>query len=334
MTVTKNLTPQQYKEDLQFKIFILEAQQEAALDGILVVDTNRRVVSFNKKFVEMWQIPANIIATRDDNKFIQSVLDKLRHPEKFTEKIEKLMLNLEQESDDELYLKDGRCFARYSKSIQDVNNIVRGRVWFFRDITELKRAQRDLKRHRKQLEKSVQKRTAELEKLYLDLYQQEKKNEELNRQLEQANLGLQSLVTTLEEEKRHVEKMATAKYKDALQPLIDMLLDTHPLSNRQQEILTIINEILNDLTSPINHHLSQLPSPLSSTETKVANCIKLDRSTHEIAETLCCSRRTVEGHRLSIRRKLKLRPGEDLRSILFHIASQDQSCDFQEEAYR
>jgi len=318
---------QKYKSELKFKILVLEAQQKAALDGILIVDSNREVISYNKQFVDMWQIPPEILETRDDRKYIKSVLGKLRRPEQFMNKVEKLMMDLTQEIDDELHLKNGKYFARYSKSIQDTDNIVRGRVWFFRDITELKQAQHDLKRHRKKLEKSVQKRTAELERLYLDLYQQEQKNEELNRQLELANLGLQSLVRTLEEEKKHVEEIATGEWKDALMPLIKKLQQSRPLTTRQKELLDIINEILNDLTSPINHQFNLLPVPLSPTEIKVANCILLGKSTNEIAETLCCSRRTAEGHRLSIRRKLNLRPGDNLHASLLALSTEGQKSE-------
>jgi DNA-binding CsgD family transcriptional regulator len=166
------------------------------------------------------------------------------------------------------------------------------------------------------------------ETLNSSLYQQEQKNKELNKQLEQANLGLQSLVKTLEEEKLHVENVATGACKDAIQPLIHILQQSHPLTQRQKEILSIIQEILNDLTSPINHQINLLPDPLSPTEIKVANCIKLGRSTNEIAETLCCSRRTAEGHRLSIRRKLNLRPGDNLRTGLLRLSLDEKKSAF------
>src|SRR5260370_34011644 len=36
---------------------ILKAQQEATLDGILIVDSEGRVLSYNHRFLEIWGIP-------------------------------------------------------------------------------------------------------------------------------------------------------------------------------------------------------------------------------------------------------------------------------------
>ncbi|HAT15295.1 MAG TPA: hypothetical protein DCS91_18515, partial [Microcoleaceae bacterium UBA11344] len=46
---------------------LLRATLESTADGILVVDRDNKIVNFNQKFIEMWNIPASIIATRDDS---------------------------------------------------------------------------------------------------------------------------------------------------------------------------------------------------------------------------------------------------------------------------
>jgi DNA-binding NtrC family response regulator len=40
---------------LEFKNIILSTQQETSLDGILVVDENGEIISFNRRFVEIWE---------------------------------------------------------------------------------------------------------------------------------------------------------------------------------------------------------------------------------------------------------------------------------------
>jgi PAS domain-containing protein len=43
---------------------MLKAQQEAAIDGILVIDENRQIASYNQRFCELWQIPEQLIQCR------------------------------------------------------------------------------------------------------------------------------------------------------------------------------------------------------------------------------------------------------------------------------
>ena len=45
------------EEELVFKTTLLEAQSEASIDGILVVESQAKVVSFNERMKEMWNVP-------------------------------------------------------------------------------------------------------------------------------------------------------------------------------------------------------------------------------------------------------------------------------------
>jgi PAS domain S-box-containing protein len=71
------------EEALRFQKTLLEAQSEASIDGILVVSAEGKITSFNQRFVEMWQVPEEVIATRSDEAALQAVLDKLISPQEF-----------------------------------------------------------------------------------------------------------------------------------------------------------------------------------------------------------------------------------------------------------
>ncbi|MBI2077655.1 MAG: PAS-domain containing protein [Euryarchaeota archaeon] len=121
-------------------VSLLNATLDSTADGILVVDTNNKITSFNKKFVEMWRVPAEIIASRDDERAIGFVLDQLKEPQAFVAKIKELYANPAARSRDELAFKDGRIFERYSQP-QTIGGQAVGRVWSFRDVTAERKAE-------------------------------------------------------------------------------------------------------------------------------------------------------------------------------------------------
>jgi len=75
------------EEELLFKSTLLQAQSETSIDGILVVDSEGKSISFNKNFGRMWNIPQQILDTRDDERMLQYVLDQLENPGQFLEKV-------------------------------------------------------------------------------------------------------------------------------------------------------------------------------------------------------------------------------------------------------
>ena len=132
-------------EDLKIKNLLLATQQEAALDGILVIGKSGDILSYNQKFADIWEIPPEIMASKSDDLALKCVMDKLVDPQQFIEKVEHLYSHQNETCRDELALKDGRVFERYSAPMIDEADMYFGRVWYFRDITERKNSERKLK---------------------------------------------------------------------------------------------------------------------------------------------------------------------------------------------
>lgn len=134
----------QAEAKIENSLSLLRATLESTADGILVVNNEGKIVSFNQKFVDMWRIPESVIASHDDNQALAYVLDQLKDPEVFLDKVRELYSQPDTESFDALEFKDGRLFERYSRP-QLIGGKSVGRVWSFRDVTGRKLAEEKIK---------------------------------------------------------------------------------------------------------------------------------------------------------------------------------------------
>jgi len=135
--------------ELRRALSLQTATLECTADGILVVDLEGKILSFNQKFVEMWGIPAEVIAERSDEKTLNFVLGQLKEPEAFLAKVMELYSDPLANSFDVLEFNDGRFFERYSQP-QMFGEESGGRVWSFRNITDRRRAEVELEAARDQ----------------------------------------------------------------------------------------------------------------------------------------------------------------------------------------
>ncbi|MFH0958685.1 MAG: PAS domain S-box protein, partial [Pseudomonadota bacterium] len=133
------------EQQLESSLSLLHSTLESTADGILVVDIQGKITSYNQRFITMWQIPLDIVESRDDYRVIAIVLDQLSDPDVFIEKVKYLYGRPEEESFDLIEFKDGRIFERYSLP-QKIGKSVVGRVWSFRDVTDRKKVELELQK--------------------------------------------------------------------------------------------------------------------------------------------------------------------------------------------
>lgn len=131
------------EEELRAANSVLAATLESTADGILVVDRQGVVTSFNHRFAEMWRLPGNGLDAFSDDILLSAVEDQLEDPAAFRTLTEQHYAEPEQDSHDLLVFKDGRIFERDSLP-QRIDGEVVGRVWSFRDITEHRQLQDEL----------------------------------------------------------------------------------------------------------------------------------------------------------------------------------------------
>jgi len=127
-------------ESLRMTIAILRAQQEATLDGILVIDSHRRVASYNQRFLELWNIPHERAEKADDAELLELAFSLVANPEAFMAGVQNLYDHpAEVRADEEILLTDGRTLSRATVPVVSEDDTISGRAWYFRDVTEAKK---------------------------------------------------------------------------------------------------------------------------------------------------------------------------------------------------
>ncbi len=131
--------------ELETSLSLLQATIESTADGILAVDGEGKVVSFNRKFAKMWQLPDFLLNSRDHNQIVDFGINQLKYPEIFLSRAKEWSDRPAAETYDIIEFKDGRIFERYSLP-QHTGGKITGRVFSFRDVTERLQSEEKLRK--------------------------------------------------------------------------------------------------------------------------------------------------------------------------------------------
>jgi PAS domain S-box-containing protein len=132
-------------EILEYRKALLESNNEASLDGVLLVDAKGNIISYNKRFIEIWNMPLHITESKDDNAALEYAMGQLIYPEKFIEKVKYLYDHPTETSKDELEYKDGKIVERYGYPVIGEDGTYYAWSWIFRDITQQKNDEKIIK---------------------------------------------------------------------------------------------------------------------------------------------------------------------------------------------
>ena len=120
---------------------LLRYQLESSDEGSLWLSPRDTWISFNQRFLKMWNLHEQVHQDPTGYKGFDVILGQLKRPEEFLEIVDRLSGNKEDKSWDEIALADGRTFDCYSTPVKNKEEEYMGRVWYFRDMTGSKWAE-------------------------------------------------------------------------------------------------------------------------------------------------------------------------------------------------
>ncbi|MGA8162766.1 MAG: PAS domain S-box protein [Acidobacteriaceae bacterium] len=131
--------------NLRAKTAFLEALTDATLDGLLVVDETGRRILHNRRFGEVFDVPAELLRSSDDAPLLRHVTQLAKDVEPFLARVRYLYGHPQESSRDEIELKNGKVLDRFSSPVIGESGQYFGRIWTFRDITERRRTEMELR---------------------------------------------------------------------------------------------------------------------------------------------------------------------------------------------
>jgi PAS domain S-box-containing protein len=131
------------EKELEKSVSLLTATLDSTADGIMVLDHEGNIVTYNKKFLEMWKIPEPMAAAGHRDELLAFVLDQVKDPGGFVQLAMRSYVRQESETLDVVEFKDGRVFERFTGP-QMLGGKSVGKVLSFRDVTARRRADQEI----------------------------------------------------------------------------------------------------------------------------------------------------------------------------------------------
>ena len=145
----------QLEEALLSKSSLLEAQLNSVTEGILVIDEHNIRILNNKRYLEIFDVPKTLLDYNDHFAVLDYIPGLTKNPELFIEKVNYLNGHPLEKSVDEIELRSGKIIYRYSAPVLGNDGEYFGRIWSYRDITDLKNAELEIVNKNVELQKVI-----------------------------------------------------------------------------------------------------------------------------------------------------------------------------------
>ena len=146
---------------------------------------------------------------------------------------------------------------------------------------------------------------AERKRTEKKLKESERELKDKSAALKEVNTALNVLLKNREDDQVDMENIIVANVKDLVLPFIEKLSRSQ-LDEKQATYVEIIQSNISNIVSPFLRQIPMKFFDLTPTEIQIADLVRKDKTTKEIAQILNASAKTIEAHRNRLRKKLGL----------------------------
>ena len=252
---------------------------------VLLTDGSGRVIIINTEAAKQFDKKPKDLIGLSIYSFMPHTMAELRHKKALEATRTKRPIYYRER-------KGSRHFDTRIFPIMDLKGRVKRLAIFARDITEHVNGRKKLRQERDELELLVAERTKDLQ--------------DKTENLQEVNTALKVLLQKRDADRDEFEEKVIANVKELVLPYVEKIKKQAAEKGKLKAYLEVLEANLKSIISPFSHKLSSKFYNLTSTEIAVAKLVKQGRSTKQIADLLGISDKTIETHRLNIRKKLGL----------------------------
>ena len=125
---------------MQFANTLLLTLRDSSPDAILAVDADQKISTFNQRFLDLWRLTPDLLGAGTDTAALATAAPLVRNPEEFKARIHYLYGHPDESAREDVETADGRYLEQNTSPLRTADGRYLGRVWFFRDVTERRRA--------------------------------------------------------------------------------------------------------------------------------------------------------------------------------------------------
>jgi PAS domain S-box-containing protein len=255
------------KSEANYKTLVKHIQKK-----IFIKDRNSIYVSCNEAYAGDLKIKPEEIAGKSDYDFYPKEIAK----KNITDDKEVINTGKTKDIEEQYFINGEKAWVHTVKApIRDENGDIIGLLGIFRDITEHKKTEQDLKGLREAMRKDKM-------------------------ALEHKNLALKELIEHMERAREKRKEDIAINVEKVIMPILKKM----KLKGLSSKYVDLLCHYLSELTSSFGRKMTEKNVGLSSREIEICNLIKGNLSSKEISRLLNLSCQTIDKHRRNIRKKL------------------------------
>ncbi|MBI5570206.1 MAG: PAS domain S-box protein [Desulfomonile tiedjei] len=122
---------------------LLRTTVESVPDGIVVLDAKGRMVLFNQRLFQIWQVPEKALEAKGNAESLMFLAARLKLPQQLLAKVKQVVSRPEGDTTEILELRDGRMIETTTR-LHTLGDDGVGTTWTFREVTDRCRAEQAL----------------------------------------------------------------------------------------------------------------------------------------------------------------------------------------------